>query len=142
MLTTAAIPFYDRSLSKLIVVIGVDVLLNTVLDMVSETEFINRINQNVIINNKINNQCTLRLLRGKYICENDNCCILGELNQNCTAYINVDPFKERQQLITPSIIQNCYGKNICEELVLTVYSHIIKILIGIFCNCGGSIVFL
>ena len=140
MLTTAAIPFYDRALAKLIGVVGVDVLLNTVLDMVSENEFIDRISQNLIINNKMNNQCNLQLLRGKYICENDECCILGELNQNCNAYINVDPFKERQQLITLSIIQNCCGKNICEELVSSIYSHITKILIGI-CVIVGVVLF-
>lgn len=119
MMTTAAIPFYDQIHRELIGVVGVDVLLKTVLEFVSESEFVQRIIYNPIINNPLHN-------------DNEKSFNNNSLSKStCNLNIDIDPFKERQQLLTSSNIQNCCGENICKSLISSTYSYITQTIIAV-----------
>ena len=115
-MTSAVLPFYEEKNShpnKLLGVIGVDVLLDTILNFTT----IEELNKKILSGkkepqNSLLDFCQLQSLRGKYKCVTDQYCnvTLTEMPECAQEF---EPFYERNQILYLGKVGNCCGETKC-----------------------------
>ena len=133
-MTSAVLPFYEEKNShpnKLLGVIGVDVLLDTILNFTT----IEELNKKILSGkkepqNSLLDFCQLQSLRGKYKCVTDQYCnvTLTEMPECAQEF---DPFYERNQILYLGKVGNCCGDTKCVLQYAIYIGYIMLVLIAI-----------
>lgn len=128
-MTSAVLPFYEKKNSnpaKLLGVIGVDVLLETILEYTSLEDLNKRIleGKNAPASSLLD-FCQLQSLRGDYKCITDKYCNVT-LTDMPSCEQTFEPFHERKRILYLGKVGNCCGETKC-KLILAIYLGYIMI---------------
>ena len=140
-MTSAVLPFYEKKNShpaKLLGVIGVDVLLETILEYTSLEELNKRIleGKNAPVSSLLD-FCQLQSLRGDYKCKTDKYCNVT-LTEMPSCEQTFEPFHERTKILYLGKVGNCCGETKCKLLSAIYLGYI---MIGLIIIIVGLIIF-